>query len=411
MTGMIFSIFISILVFTLTILVLVSILMFAASKLVRQEDCKIIINEDEEKSPTVKAGGMLLNVLADKGIYLASACGGAGTCAMCKCQILEGGGAILPTETSLLSRKEAKDHWRLSCQVKVKHDMKIKVPEEVFGIKKYNCTVRSNDNVATFIKELIFDVEEGKTIEFKAGQYIQIDIPPYHADFKDFDVEKQYRDDWDRFNLWQYHVTNEDDIFRAFSMANHPAEGNRVMLNVRIATPPPHKPDAPPGIASSYMFKLKPGEKATVSGPYGEFLIRDTDREKIYVGGGAGMAPMRSHLFHQFRTLKTNKKISFWYGARSVKEMFYDDEFKAIARDFPNFTYRVALSAPLPEDDWKGPEGFIHQVVHDQYLAKHPEPEECEYYLCGPPMMIDAVTNMLHDLGVDDEMISFDIFG
>ena len=412
MTAALFSILISILVFTLIILTLVGILIFAASKLVRHEDCKILINDDEEKSPTVKAGSMLLNALAEKSIYLPSACGGGGTCAMCKCQVLEGGGDVLPTETSLLTRKEVKEKWRLSCQVKVKHDLKIHVPEEIFGIKKYDCVVKSNHNVATFIKELDLDILEGKTLDFKAGQYIQIDIPPYRANFKDFDIEKEYRDDWDRFNLWQYNAANEDEIFRAFSMANHPAEGNRVMLNVRIASPPPNKPDAPPGIASSYMFNLKPGDNATVSGPYGEFLIRDTDREKIYVGGGAGMAPMRSHLFHLFHTLKTtNKKVSFWYGARSVKEMFYDDEFKAIAKEFDNFRYQVALSAPLPEDKWGGPVGFIHQVVNDLYLSKHPEPEECEYYLCGPPMMIDAVTNMLHDLGVDDEMISFDIFG
>jgi len=410
MTETVVAILISIAVFTLIILVLVSVLMFAAAKLIRQDDCKILINDDEEKSPTVKAGSMLLNALADSGIYLPSACGGGGTCAMCKCQVLSGGGDILPTETSVLSRKEAKDHWRLSCQVKIKHDMNIRVPEEVFGIKKYHCTVRSNHNVATFIKELVVDMEEGKTLDFKAGQYIQIDVPPYRLSYKDFDVEEEYREDWDRFHLWKYTVVNDDDIFRAYSMANHPAEGNRVMLNIRIASPPPNKPEAPPGIASSYTFNLKPEDKVTLSGPYGDFLIRETKREKIYVGGGAGMAPMRSHLFHLFHTLKTDVKVSFWYGARSKREMFYDDEFKAIAKDFPNFDYRVALSEPLKEDQWTGLTGFIHKVLHDQYLSKHPEPEECEYYLCGPPMMIDAVTNMLHELGVDNEMISFDIF-
>jgi len=410
MSEMILSILIAIGVFTAIILVLVGILMVASSKLVKHDDCKILINEDESKSPTVKAGSMLLNALADSGIYLPSACGGGGTCAMCKCQVLEGGGEILPTETGLISRKEAKDHWRLSCQVKVKNDLKIHIPEEVFGIKKYDCTVRSNHNVATFIKELVLDIEKGVNLDFKAGQYIQIDIPPYKLSFKDFDIESEYREDWDRFNLWQYNATNDDDIFRAYSMANHPAEGNRVTLNIRIASPPPNKPDVSPGIATSYTFNLKPSDKVTVSGPYGDFLIRDTDREKIYVGGGAGMAPMRSHLFHLFHTLKTDKKVGFWYGARSKREMFYDDEFKAIAKDFPNFKYHVALSAPVKEDQWDGLTGFIHQVLFNEYLSKHPEPEECEYYLCGPPMMIDAVNNMLRDLGVETEMISYDIF-
>jgi len=406
-----FSILISILVFTFIIMTLVAALMLAASKLVKQGKCKILINDDESKSTSVKAGAMLLNALASENIYLPSACGGGGTCALCKCQIFEGGGEILPTETSLISRKEAKDHWRLSCQVKVKEDMKIHIPEEVFGIKKFNCTVRSNVNVATFIKELVLDINEGKILDFKAGQYIQIDIPAYKLSYKSFDIENEYREDWDRFNLWQYKVVNDDEIFRAFSMANHPAEGNRVTLNVRIASPPPNKPDVSPGIASSYMFNLKPGDKVVVSGPYGDFLMRNTDREKIYVGGGAGMAPMRSHLFHLFHTEKTKRNISYWYGARSVRERFYDDEFKAIVNAFPNFKYHVALSAPLKEDNWTGPTGFIHQVLLDNYLSKHPEPEECEYYLCGPPLMIDAVTNMLHDLGVDDEMISFDSFG
>jgi Na+-transporting NADH:ubiquinone oxidoreductase subunit F len=406
------SILIGISVFTATMMAVVVGLLAAASKLVKSGDCKITVNGDESKSIHVKAGGTLLSTLATQHVYLPSACGGGGTCAMCKCQVLEGGGDILPTETSLISRKEAKEHWRLACQVKVKQDLKIHVPEEIFGIKKFDCTVKSNDNVATFIKELILDIDGGKTLDFIAGQYIQIDIPKYKLEYKDFNIAKEYREDWDRFNLWQYKAHNDEEVFRAYSMANHPAEGNRVTLNVRIASPPPNKPDAPPGIASSYIFNLKPGEKAVVSGPYGDFFVKDTKREKIFVGGGAGMAPMRCHIFHLFHTLKTRDfKVGFWYGARSIREMFYDDEFKAIAKDYPNFNYNVALSAPLKEDNWTGYKGFIHQVLLDEYLSKHPEPEECEYYLCGPPLMIDAVTDMLHKLGVDNEMIAFDSFG
>ncbi|MFT7636544.1 MAG: Na+-transporting NADH:ubiquinone oxidoreductase subunit F [Candidatus Omnitrophota bacterium] len=404
-------ILISIAVFTTTILALIGFLLLAASKLMPGGECKITINDDESKSPTVKSGGTLLSVLADQNVYLPSACGGGGTCAMCKCQVFEGGGDILPTETSLISRKEAKDHWRLSCQVKVKQDMKIGVPEEIFGIKKFTCTVTSNANVATFIKDLDLSIDDGVKLDFEAGQYIQIDIPAYRNSYKEFAIEEEYREDWDRFNLWQYNGVNPEEIFRAYSMANHPAEGNRVKLNVRIASPPPNKPEVAPGIASSYIFNLKPGDKCVLSGPYGDFLCRDTEREKIYVGGGAGMAPMRSHVFDLFHTRKWQHKTSFWYGARSVREMFYDDEFKAIESEFPNFKYHVALSAPLPEDKWNGKTGFIHQVLLNEYLSKHPEPEECEYYLCGPPMMIDAVTNMLLDIGVDQEMISFDSFG
>lgn len=404
------AILVSILIFTGLILAFVGLILFAASKLVSSGDCKININDDPEQSCTVKGGSTLLSALATKSVYLPSACGGAGTCAMCKCQVLEGGGDILPTETSLINRKEQKEHWRLACQVKVKQDMKIHVPEEIFGIKKFECAVKSNVNVATFIKELILDIK-GETLKFEAGQYIQIDIPPYKNSYKEFAIEDEYREDWDRYNLWQYNGYNDEEIFRAYSMGNHPAEGNRVMLNVRIATPPPNKPDVQPGIASSYIFNLKPGDNVTVSGPYGDFMPRDTDREKIYVGGGAGMAPMRSHLFHLFHTVKTPRNVSYWYGARSTREMFYDEDFKQIEDAFPNFKYHVALSAPLESDNWKGPVGFIHKVLLDQYLAKHPEPEECEYYLCGPPMMIDAVTNMLHSIGVGDEMISFDSFG
>ena len=401
----------SILVFAGVIMTLVAVLTLLEKKLIPQGEVKILINGDEEKSPDVQPGGTLLGALSSAKVFLPSACGGGGTCAMCKCQVLDGGGDILPTELTHITRQEAKDKWRLACQVKVKQDMKIHVPEEVFSIQKFNCTVRSNDNVATFIKELILDIDEGKTLDFEAGGYIQIDIPEYSSlKYSDFDIQKEYHPDWDKFNLWRYVANNPEDCFRAYSMANHPAEGNRVMLNVRIASPPPGRDDIPPGIASSYIFNLKPGDKVVVSGPYGEFFAQETEREMVYIGGGAGMAPMRSHIFDLFHTKKTNRKVSFWYGARSKREMFYDDHFKQIVEDFPNFTYNVGLSDPLPEDDWEGYTGFIHQVVFDNYLKDHPDPTEIEYYLCGPPMMISSVQKMLYDLGVEKEMIRFDEF-
>lgn len=401
----------SVFVFTGTVELLVLLLIIAESKLVPKEGCKLNINDDEERSMTVPAGRTLLSTLAERNIFIPSACGGKGTCGQCKCQVLEGGGEVLATEIPHFTRTELREHYRLACQVKVKQDMKLHIPEEIFNIRKYECTVRSNRNVATFIKELIVELPPGEHMDFKAGGYVQIDIPPYELDYKDFDIEEQYRPDWDKYDLWRYHASNDEPIFRAYSMANHPAEGDIVMLNVRIASPPPRQPDVPPGIASSYIFSLKPGDKVTISGPYGEFFIKDTDREMLYIGGGAGMAPMRSHLFHLFRTLQTTRKVSFWYGARSLREMFYDDQFKAIAKEFPNFRYTVALSEPLPEDDWDGPLGFIHQVVYDLYLSKHEAPEDIEYYLCGPPLMIDAVNKMLYDLGVDEEMIAYDSFG
>ncbi len=396
-------------IFTLIILALVWALNFAESKLVNKGKVKLLINDDEEKSPEVTAGSNLLFTLADNNIYLPSACGGQGTCGMCKCQIEEGGGDVLPTEESQLSRGEIKEHVRLACQVKVKQDMKIRIPDEIFNIQKFECTVRSNNNVATFIKELVLELPKGQHLNFKAGGYIQIYIPPYNISYKEFDIEEQYRGDWDKYHLWDLKSVNDEEIFRAYSMANHPAEGDIVMLNVRIATPPPGT-DFPPGISSSFIFNLKPGDKVTVSGPYGEFFIKETDREMMYIGGGAGMAPMRSHLFHLFHTLKTNRKVSFWYGARSKREMFYDEDFKNIAAKFPNFSYNVALSEPLPEDNWDGPVGFIHQVVYDNYLKNHEAPEDIEYYLCGPPMMISAVNNMLYNQGVEKEMIHFDEF-
>ena len=402
-----------IIVFTGVIIALVVILNFAGNKLLPSGDVSILINDDESSALITRPGETLLSALSSQSIFLPSACGGGGTCAMCKCQILEGGGEILPTEMGHLSRNEAKDKWRLACQVKIKEDMKIHVAEEIFKIKKWECTVVSNKNVATFIKELVLDLPKGENLDFQAGGYIQIDIPEYsNLLYSNFDVEDQYHPDWDQYNIWDLTANNEESVFRAYSMANHPAEGNRIILNVRIATPPPKLWDVtPPGIASSYIFNLKTGDKVTISGPYGEFFVKDTDREMIYIGGGAGMAPMRSHLFHLFHTLKTGRKVSFWYGARSVREMFYDDDFKKIAEEFPNFTYNVAISEPLPEDQWEGPVGFIHQVVHDHYLKEHDDPSEVEYYMCGPPMMITACENMIFEMGVEEDMIAYDIFG
>lgn len=396
-------------IFTIFILLLVWLLNFAESKLVNKGKVKLLINDDEDKSPEVEAGKNLLATLSDIGIYLPSACGGQGTCGMCTCQILEGGGDVLPTEESQLTRGQIKDNIRVSCQVKVKQDMKIHIPDEIFNIQKFDCTVRSNDNVATFIKELVLELPNGQEMDFKAGGYIQIYIPPYNLSFKEFDVEEQYRTDWDKYHLWDLNASNDEEIFRAYSMAGYPAEEGQVMLNVRIATPPPGT-DFPAGIASSFIFNLKPGDKVTISGPYGEFFIKDTDREMMYIGGGAGMAPMRSHIFHLFHTLKSGRKVTFWYGARSKREMFYDDQFKAIAANFPNFSYNVALSEPEEEDNWDGPVGFIHQVVLDNYLKNHEDPEDIEYYLCGPPMMISAVNNMLYNQGVEKEMVAFDEF-
>ncbi|MBT3228507.1 MAG: NADH:ubiquinone reductase (Na(+)-transporting) subunit F [Candidatus Marinimicrobia bacterium] len=402
-------ILLSTLVFTGTILILVVILNYATSKLVTSGDVKILINGDEEKSVTSPAGQTLLQTLAAEKIFLPSACGGGGTCGMCTCQIDAGGGEILPTEKPHLTRSEIKDNVRLTCQVKVKSDMDIRIPDEIFNIQKWECEVVSNENVATFIKEFIVRLPEGENLDFRAGGYIQIDIPPHKLDYSEFAIEDEYRGDWDKFNMWRYSSELDETIFRAYSMANHPAEGNIVMLNVRIASPPPGM-DVPPGLASSYIFNLKPGDKVVVSGPYGEFFAKETEREMLYIGGGAGMAPMRSHIFDLLKTKHTTRRISFWYGARSKREMFYDDEFKALAEEFPNFSYHVALSDPMEEDNWDGPVGFIHQVVADNYLTKHEAPEDIEYYMCGPPMMVDAVDNMLYNMGVEKEMIDYDSF-
>ena len=405
---------ISIGVFLFVILLLVVMLLYARYKLTPQGDVKLQVNDKEY---TVSPGSTILSTLSGNEIFLPSACGGGGTCGMCKCQVLEGGGSILPTETGFFTRKEQQQHWRLGCQVKIREDMKIQIPEEVMGIKKWECEVVSNHNVATFIKEFVVKLPEGEKLNFKSGGYIQIDVPRLEVDFsKDIDVEERFRDEWDKYKMWDLHMKNSEETYRAYSMANHPAEGNIVMLNIRIATPPwdvshGRFKNVNPGVCSSYIFSRKPGDKVMVSGPYGEFFIKDTKREMIYVGGGAGMAPMRSHIFHLFHTLKTNRKVSYWYGARSKREIFYEDHFRDIEKKFPNFTFNIALSEPKEEDNWDGYTGFIHQVLYDNYLRYHEEPEEVEYYMCGPPQMNDAVNKLLYDLGVPDEMIDFDDFG
>lgn len=417
---------ISIVTFLFITMVLVLALLAAEKKLVNTGNVKIIINDDEDKSVETEAGSTLLNTLSSNGILLPSACGGGGSCGVCKCRVVEGGGDMLPTEEGHISRREAKENWRLSCQVKVKQDMRVEVPPEVFSINKWECEVVSNKNVATFIKEFVVRLPEGESLDFQSGGYIQIEAPPYEIDFKNMEVQERFRDDWDKFGLWDLTGKNDEEVVRAYSMANHPAEGNIVMLNVRIATPPWDREknqwkDVPPGIMSTYIFDRKPGDKVTLSGPYGEFFIQDTDREMVYIGGGAGMAPLRSHIFHLFHTLKTNRKVSYWYGARSRKEIFYEDHFRAIEKEFPNFRFFIALSDQLPEDNWQiketmdspgdGFTGFIHQVVQEQYLEKHKYPEDIEYYLCGPPMMNSAVLKMLDDFGVEQEMIRLDDFG
>lgn len=405
----------SIIFFLVVILLLVSVLLFAKKKLTPSGTVNIDINDGEKKIET-EPGSTVLSTLSNNGIFLPSACGGGGTCGMCKCQVEEGGGSILPTEVDFFTRKEQQNNWRLGCQVKIREDMKVRVPEEVMGIQKWECEVVSNHNVATFIKEFVVKLPEGETLDFKSGGYIQIDVPKYEADFKDFDVEKEYRDEWDKFGLWDLGIKNTEESFRAYSMANYPAEGNIIMLNIRIATPPWDRQknkwaDVPPGACSSYIFSRKPGDKVTISGPYGDFFIQDTDNEMLYIGGGAGMAPLRSQLFHLFNTLKTGRKVTYWYGARSKREIFYEDHFREIEKQFPNFKFIIALSDPQPEDNWDGPVGFIHQVIHDNYLKDHEAPEDIEYYMCGPGPMANAANKMLYDLGVEDENIFFDDFG
>ena len=431
-----FIIITSIVAFTLVILLLVFILLFAQSKLVQSGDVKITINGDADNPIVASAGSTLLTTLGGQKIFLPSACGGGGTCAMCKCKVMDGGGDVLPTEVGHLSRTEQKEKVRLSCQVKVKEDMNIEIPEEIFGIKKWECEVISNFNVATFIKAFIVRLPEGETLDFQAGGYIQIDVPKCEVDYKDIDISPdpsdpagpdKFKEDWDKFGLWDLKMKNDEPIFRAYSMANHPAEGNIVMLTIRIATPPWDRGknawmDVNPGICSSYVFSRKVGDKVTISGPYGEFFIKPTESEMIYVGGGAGMAPMRSHLFHLFHTLKTGRKVTYWYGGRSKRELFYIEDFKNIEKEFPNFKFYVVLSDPLPEDNWvekksmDDPEGdgflgFVHNAVIDQQLKNHEAPEDIEFYFCGPPMMNSAILKMCDDWGVPDENVSFDDFG
>ncbi|PZX20705.1 Na+-transporting NADH:ubiquinone oxidoreductase subunit F [Breznakibacter xylanolyticus] len=406
---------ISVAVFVLIILLLVSILLYAKKKLTPSGTVQIKINEGEREL-TVDPGQSLLSALGSNKIFLPSACGGGGTCGMCRCQVPDGAGSILPTETGFFTRKEQNANWRLACQVKVKEDISMEIPHEVLGIKKWECEVVSNNNVATFIKEFVVKLPEGETLDFKSGGYIQIDVPKIDVDFKNIEVGEKFHEEWEKFGMFDLKMKNPEATYRAYSMANHPAEGNIVMLNIRIATPPWDRvagkfANVNPGICSSFIFSRKPGDKVTVSGPYGEFFIKNTEREIMFIGGGAGMAPMRSHIFHLFHTAKTGRKVTFWYGARSRKEIFYEDQFRAIEKAFPNFTFTIALSEPLPGDNWDGPVGFIHQVIHDNYLSKHEEPEDIEYYLCGPPMMNSAVTKMLYNLGVPDEMVAFDDFG
>jgi Na+-transporting NADH:ubiquinone oxidoreductase subunit F len=403
------EILLGIVLFTLIIMALVFVILGARSKLVSTGDINIIIND--EKTITTKPGAKLLGALADANLFVSSACGGGGTCGQCKVKIFEGGGSILPTEESHITKREACDGDRLSCQVSVKQDMKIEVPEEVFGVKKWECTVRSNENVATFIKELVLELPEGEDVNFRAGGFIQIECPPHSVDYKNFIIEDEYKGDWDRFDMWRYKSVVKEDVVRAYSMANYPEEKGIIMLNVRIASPPPDRDDIAPGQMSSYIFDLKPGDKVTISGPFGEFFAKDTDKEMVFIGGGAGMAPMRSHIFDQLRRINTNRKLSFWYGARSLREMFYTEDFDELAAENDNFKWHVALSDPLPEDNWEGYTGFIHNVLYENYLKDHPAPEDCEFYMCGPPMMNAAVINMLEDLGVERENIFLDDFG
>ncbi len=402
-------------VFLIIIIALVMMLLFAKKKLTPQGEIKISINGEDPL--VIEPGTTLLQALSEQKIFVPSACGGGGTCGMCKCRIVDGGGVILPTETGFFTRKEQQNYWRLACQVKVRNDMKIELPQEVIGVKKWECEVISNRNVATFIKEFVVKLPEGEKLDFKSGGYIQIDVPKVNVDYsKDIEVEDEFREDWDALNLWNLKMKNDEETFRAYSMANHPAEGNIIMLNIRIATPPWDRKtksfmNVNPGVCSSFTFSRKPGDKVMISGPYGEFHIKQTEREMMFIGGGAGMAPMRSHIFDLFETIKTGRKATFWYGARSKREVFYEDEFREIEKAFPNFTFHIALSEPKEEDNWDGYTGFIHKVIYDNYLVNNEEPEEIEYYLCGPPMMNDAVLKMLDNLGVPEEMIAFDDFG
>ncbi|AKP34504.1 NADH:ubiquinone reductase (Na(+)-transporting) subunit F [Yersinia aleksiciae] len=405
------EIILGVVMFTLIVLALTVMILFAKSKLVNTGDITVDINEDAEKSFVAPAGDKLLNMLSSHGIFVSSACGGGGSCGQCRVKIKEGGGDILPTELSHISKREAKEGCRLACQVSVKQNLKIELPEEIFGVKKWECEVISNDNKATFIKELKLKIPDGEVVPFRAGGFIQIEAEPHTVKYADFDVPEEYRGDWDKFNLFRYESVATEQTVRAYSMANYPEERGIIMLNVRIAAPPPSQPDAPPGIMSSYIWSLKPGDKVVISGPFGEFFAKDTDAEMVFIGGGAGMAPMRSHIFDQLKRLHSKRKISFWYGARSKREMFYEEDFDQLQAENDNFRWYVALSDPQPEDNWTGYTGFIHNVLLENYLKNHPAPEDCEFYMCGPPMMNAAVIKMLKDLGVEDDNIMLDDFG
>ena len=407
---MISSIFFGVVTFTTVVTALVGLILVARKSLVSEGDVKIMVNG--QKEITVSAGGKLMNALAEADIFVSSACGGGGTCAQCLVKVESGGGDILETEKGHINKKMAREGCRLSCQVAVKQDMEIEVPEEAFETKKWECTVRSNENRATFIKELVLELPEGEDVAFRAGGYIQIEAPPHVVNYKDFDIEEEYHGDWDKYDVWRYVSKVDEPVIRAYSMVNYPGEKGIIMLNVRVASPPPRAPEGtPPGKMSSFIFNLKPGDKVTISGPYGEFFIKDTDAEMVYIGGGAGMAPLRSHIFELFKNLKTGRKVTYWYGGRSLRELFYIEHFRNIEKEFPNFQFNIALSEPLPEDNWDGYVGFIHQVLLDNYLSKHDSPEDNEYYICGPPMMNQAVFKMLDDLGVEPENIAFDDFG
>ena len=407
-------ILVSVGIFLVVTLLLVIVLLVAKSKLVPSGNVKLTING--EKEAEVPIGGTLLSTLQGENIYLSSACGGSGSCGQCRCRVVEGGGEILPTETGFFSRKEQKEHWRLACQTKVKEDMQVIVPESVFGVKEWECEVVSNRNVSTFIKEFVVKLPEGEVMNFQSGSYAQITIPPYDIKYADYDIDEKFRGDWDHFDMWSLTCKNDTETIRAYSMANYPAEGNIITLNVRIATPPMDRAThkwlpVSPGISSSYIFSLKPGDKVRMSGPYGDFHIQDTDAEMLYIGGGAGMAPLRAQILHLFRTLHTGRKVSYWYGARSKKEIFYEEDFREIEKQFPNFSFHIALSDPQPEDNWTGYTGFIHQVIYDNYLKDHDAPEDIEYYMCGPGPMANAVKKMLEDLGVERSQLFFDDFG
>ena len=400
-----------VLIFTGIVLVLVALILVARSRLIPAGQVTIKINNDPDKQMTVDPGGKLLNVLGGKEVFIPSACGGGGTCAQCKVKIKAGGGDILPTETAHITKREAKEGYRLSCQVNVKQDLDLELPAEIFSISKWTCRVRSNKSVSTFIKELVLELPEGEVLDFRAGGYIQIETDPHVVEYRDMDIPDRFKEDWDKYDLWQYRSEVNEVVMRAYSMANYPEEEGIIMLNVRVCPPPPQVPDAPPGQMSSFIFNLKPGDEVEVSGPYGEFYAKDTDAEMIFIGGGAGMAPMRSHLFDQFKRIKTDRKITFWYGARSLREAFYVEEFNELAEKHDNFEWFLVLSEPLPEDNWEGPVGFVHQYLYDNYLADHPAPEDCEYYMCGPPMMNKSAGDMLYNLGVEEENILYDDFG